>query len=55
MSVERGCIGLAPLAVEISAGRLRPEIAVAAGESEVGAIAQLVNRHFTGKAVLHIR
>ena len=49
ISVERGCIGLA-------AGRLKPEIAVEAGGSEVGAIAQLlVDRDSTGKAVLHIR
>jgi hypothetical protein len=48
-SAERGCIGFA-------AGRLKPEIAVEAGGSEVGAIAQfIVDRDFTGKAVLHIR
>jgi HAMP domain-containing protein len=53
MSVERGGIGLARLAAEIAAGRLKREIAV---EGEVGAIAQrLVDRDFTGKAVLHIR
>jgi hypothetical protein len=39
MSVERGGIGLARLAAEIAAGRLKPEIAVEAGGSEVGAIA----------------
>jgi len=51
MSVERGGIGLAPLAAEIAAGRLKPEV-----EGEVGAIAQrLVDRDFAGKAVLHIR
>lgn len=56
MSVERGGIGLALLAAEIAAGRLKPQIAVEAGWQEVGAIAQrLVDRDFTGKAVLHIR
>jgi NADPH:quinone reductase len=53
MSVERGSIGFA---AEIAAGRLKPEISVEAGGSEVGAIAQrLVDRDFTGKALLHIR
>jgi hypothetical protein len=43
-------------AAEIAAGRLKPEIAVDAGGSEVGAIVQCcVDRDFTGKAVLHIR
>jgi NADPH:quinone reductase len=56
MSVERGGIGLALLAAEIAAGRLKPEIAVEAGWSEIGTIAQrLIDRDFTGKAVLHIR
>jgi len=55
MSVERAGIGLALLAGEIEAGRLKPRIAVEAGWSEVGAIAQrLIDRDFTGKAVLHI-
>lgn len=55
MSVERGGIGLALLAGEIAAGRLKPQIAVEAGWREVGAIAQrLIDRDFTGKAVLHI-
>jgi hypothetical protein len=39
MSVERGGIGLAPLVVETAAGRLKSEIAVEMGGSEVGAIA----------------
>ena len=56
MSVERAGIGLALLAAEIAAGRLKPQIAVEAGWQEVGAIAQrLIDRDFTGKAVLHIR
>jgi NADPH:quinone reductase-like Zn-dependent oxidoreductase len=56
MSVERGGIGLALLAAEIEAGRLKPQIAVEANWSEVGAIAQrLIDRDFTGKAVLHIQ
>lgn len=55
MSVERGSIGLALLAAEIATGRLKPQIAVEAGWNEVGAIAQrLIDRDFTGKAVLHI-
>jgi NADPH:quinone reductase-like Zn-dependent oxidoreductase len=55
MSVERGGIGLALLAGEIAAGRLKPQIAVEAAWSEVGGIAQrLIDRDFIGKAVLHI-
>jgi NADPH:quinone reductase-like Zn-dependent oxidoreductase len=54
MSVERGGIGLALLAGEIAAGRLKPQIAVEASWNEIGAIAQrLIDRDFTGKAVLH--
>jgi len=54
MSVERGGIGLALLAAEIAAGRLAPQIAVEAGWNEIGAIARrLIDRDFTGKAVLH--
>jgi NADPH2:quinone reductase len=56
MSVERAGIGLALLAGEIAAGRLKPEIAVEAKWSEVGAIARrLIDRDFTGKAVLHTK
>jgi hypothetical protein len=55
MSVERGGIGLALLAGEIAAGRLKPRIAVEAGWTEIGPIAQrLIDRGFTGKAVLHV-
>ena len=55
MSVERAGIGLALLAAEIAAGRLNPQIAVETGWSEIGSIAQrLIDRDFTGKAVLHI-
>jgi len=55
MSVERASIGLGLLAGEIAAGRLKPAIAVETGWSEVGAIAgRLIDRDFTGKAVLHI-
>jgi NADPH2:quinone reductase len=55
MSVERASVGLALLAGEIAAGRLKPEIAVETGWGEVGAIAKrLIDRGFTGKAVLHI-
>jgi len=55
MSVERAGIGLALLAAEIEARRLKPQIAVEAAWSEIGAIAQrLIDRDFTGKAVLHV-
>lgn len=55
MSVERAGIGLALLAELIAAGRLRPQIAVEAEWDEVGDIARrLIDRDFTGKAVLHI-
>ena len=55
MSVERAGVGLALLAAEIAVGRLKPQIAVEAGWNEVGAIAQrLIDRDFTGKAVLHV-
>ncbi len=55
MSIERASIGLTLLAGEIEAGRLKPEIAVEAGWAEIGTIAQrLIDRDFTGKAVLHI-
>jgi NADPH:quinone reductase-like Zn-dependent oxidoreductase len=55
MSVERGGIGLALLAGEVAAGRLKPQIAVEAGWEEIGGIAQrLIDRAFIGKAVLHI-
>jgi NADPH:quinone reductase-like Zn-dependent oxidoreductase len=55
MSVERAGVGLALLAGEIEAGRLTPQIAVEAGWNEAGAIAKrLIDRDFTGKAVLHM-
>jgi NADPH:quinone reductase-like Zn-dependent oxidoreductase len=55
MSIERAGIGLALLAGEIAAGRLKPQIAVEAGWNEIGAIAKrLIDRDFTGKAVLHV-
>jgi NADPH:quinone reductase len=55
MSVERGGIGLALLAAEIAAGRLKPQIAVEADWNDIGTIARrLIDRDFTGKAVLHI-
>jgi NADPH:quinone reductase len=55
MSVERASIGLALLAGEIAAGRLSPRIAVEAEWSEIGDVAQrLIDRDFSGKAVLHI-
>ena len=56
MSVERAGIGLALLAELIEAGRLRPQIAVEAAWNEIGTIARrLIDRDFTGKAVLHVR
>lgn len=55
MSVERGGIGLALLAGLIADGKLKPQIAVEARWGEIGTIARrLIDRDFTGKAVLHI-
>jgi NADPH:quinone reductase len=55
MSVERAGIGLALLADLIVAGKLKPQIAVEAPWSEIGAIAhRLLDRDFAGKAVLHL-
>jgi NADPH:quinone reductase len=55
MSVERAGIGLRLLAELIAARKLRPQIAVEAQWGEIGTIAQrLIDRDFTGKAVLHI-
>ena len=55
MSVERAGIGLALLADLIAAKKLRPQIAVEAPWNEVGAVARrLIDREFTGKAVLHV-
>ena len=55
MSVERGGIGLRLLAELIAAGKLKPQIAVEARWTEVGTVARrLIDREFTGKAVLHI-
>lgn len=56
MSVERAGIGLRLLAELIAAGKLRPQIAVEASWNEIGTIARrLIDRDFTGKAVLHIQ
>jgi NADPH2:quinone reductase len=55
MSVERASVGLGLLAELIAAGNLKPEIAVEASWNEIGGVAQrLIDREFTGKAVLHI-
>jgi NADPH:quinone reductase-like Zn-dependent oxidoreductase len=55
MSVERAGIGLRLLAELIEAKKLRPQIAVEAPWSEIGRVARrLIDRDFTGKAVLHI-
>jgi NADPH:quinone reductase len=55
MSVERGGVGLRLLAELIAAGKLRPQIAVEASWNEIGTIARrLIDREFSGKAVLHI-
>ncbi len=55
MSVERAGIGLALLAGLIAEKKLRPQIAVEASWSEVGAVARrLIDREYSGKAVLHI-
>lgn len=56
MSVERAGIGLRLLAELIETNKLRPQIAVEAPWNEIGTIAKrLIDRDFTGKAVLHIR
>ena len=56
MSVERAGIGLRLLAELIEAKKLRPQIAVEAPWSEIGTVARrLIDREFTGKAVLHIK
>ena len=55
MSVERAGVGLALLAELIAAKKLRPQIAVEARWGEIGTVARrLINREFTGKAVLRI-
>ena len=55
MSVERAGIGLALLADLIAAKKLRPQIAVEAPWSDIGIVARrLIDREFTGKAVLHV-
>ena len=55
MCVERASIGLRLLAELIEAKKLRPQIAVEAPWSDIGIIARrLIDREFTGKAVLHI-
>jgi len=55
MSVERAGIGLGLLADLIAAKKLRPQIAVEEPWGEIGAVARrLLDRDFTGKAVLHI-
>src|SRR5260370_26917744 len=55
MSVERAGIGPALLADLIAAKKLRPQIAVEAPWSEIGTVARrLIDREFTGKAVLHV-
>jgi NADPH:quinone reductase len=55
MSVERAGVGLALLADLIAAKKLRPQIAVETPWSEIGTVARrLIERGFTGKAVLHV-
>src|SRR5579885_1922230 len=55
MSVERAAVGLGLLAELIAVGKLRPQVAVEAGWDEIGEVARrLIDREFTGKAVLHI-
>lgn len=55
MSVERAGIGLGLLAELIAAGQLQPQIAVEASWNDIGGVARrLIDREFTGKAVLHI-
>jgi NADPH:quinone reductase len=55
MSVERAGIGLSLLAELIAAKKLKPQIAVEAPWTDIGMVAhRLIDREFTGKAVLHI-
>ena len=55
MSVERAGIGLGLLAELVAAKKLRPQIAIEAPWDEIGAVARrLIDREFTGKAVLHV-
>ena len=55
-SVERAGVGLALLADLIAAKKLRPQIAVEAAWSDIGTVARrLIDREFTGKAVLHLQ
>ena len=55
MSVERAGIGSDLLTELIAAKKLKPQIAAEAPWGEIGAIARrLIDRDFTGKAVLHI-
>lgn len=52
---KSGAESLGRLARLIAEGRLRPQIDVEAPWTQIGAVAQqLLNRRFTGKAVLHI-
>lgn len=52
---EPARVGLDRLLQMVVAGTLRPHIAIEAGWEEVGAVAkQLIDRTYTGKAVLHI-
>jgi NADPH2:quinone reductase len=56
MSVERASSAFALLAELIAEKKLRPQIAVQAPWSEIGTVARrLLDREFSGKAVLHIR
>jgi hypothetical protein len=55
MSVERAGVGLALLADLIATKKLRPQIAVEAPWGKIGTVVrQLIDREFTGKAVLGI-
>src|SRR5215469_15246415 len=55
MSVERAGIGLALLAELVAAKKLRSKVAIEARWEEIGTIARrLIDREFTGKAVLHL-
>jgi NADPH2:quinone reductase len=54
-SVERAGLGLARLAELVAAKKLRPQIAIEAPWSEIGALARrLIERSFMGKAVLRV-
>ncbi len=54
-TAESGAVGLARLAAMVAQGGLKPRISVEASWREIGRVAHgLIDRAFTGKAVLHV-